>query len=316
MWSGSAQATEAYVLTYDTYDGALGCPSDEDVRADVAAHVRDRSRAAGATVALRIVVQEGGFVGSLIATDAAGHRGQRSVSGRTCAEVAHALAFLAGLAIELGGSIESENPATAPPAPPPPPEPPPPSPPPRSSLPPSPPRPPLRWSPAVVALAEVRGGIGNTPRPATALGVDLEAVRTSSISPVVRLAVVGGDGFVEGTAGSARLWLLGGRLEACPVRVGTDGLALRPCAGVEAGAIWVRGMTPIAPRTPTVPWASAEATLRLRWIVTGGLFIEAGGGAMFPFLQQRYYAEPNAAVYLYAIPSVTWRAETGLGLRF
>jgi hypothetical protein len=44
---------------------------------------------------------------------------------------------------------------------------------------------------------------------------------------------------------------------------------------------------PFKSRAATVPWVSAEATLRIQWFVTRVLFVELGGGPVLPLDRTR-----------------------------
>jgi hypothetical protein len=171
---GAAAAGAAAAADTDTYQvkyqGNAGCPSEEDVQADVAAHVRDLSRANGVRIRLRVSREPAGFSGELVSTDAAGFEGMRRIEGRTCTEVAHALAFLAALAIELGGRVE---PSMATPS---------------EVAPPLAPEPaardvarPAEGAPSpwvsLVALGELRGGLAPSARPSLAVGIDVALAR-------------------------------------------------------------------------------------------------------------------------------------------
>src|SRR5882724_2897374 len=103
-----------------SYRAPPECPDEATFRADLAKHLRDTSRAAGTRVQLTIAEHDTGYHGVLVALDSSGHQGTRRIEGKTCAEVAQALAFLARIVIELGGLVDSEAPpAPAPPVPPP-----------------------------------------------------------------------------------------------------------------------------------------------------------------------------------------------------
>jgi hypothetical protein len=305
MKSALAGAEESYVLSYQ---GTAGCPSDDSVRADVAAHVHDASRAAGARVELQIAAEGTAFSGELVAIDAAGRQGRRRIRGHTCAEVAHALAFLAGFAIELGGRMEpdaSEPPVPATPAP-------------LTPLPaPSlgireaPARPP--WAIILVALGEARGGLAPIPRPSAAIGLDVGERTDALFSPTGRIALDVGSGHLEGAQGSANLSLLCARLEVCPLRFGGSAFAVRPCVGTELGGVHAQSSAPVAPRNSIEPWGSAEVTLRVQWLVTQRLFVEVGAGPSASLFRTRYFFEPNHT--LYVVPPVTGRGALGFGLR-
>jgi hypothetical protein len=264
--------------------------------------VHDESRAAGVRLRLTIEEDETGYLGILVTLDESGNEGSRQIHGKTCFEVAHALAFLAGLVIELGGRLETGSPPYPMPLPPPPPAAPP-------VVEPSPH--PIDIS--TVVLAGTRGGFGPTVRVTGETGVDIGA-RSGIVAPSARLSGFAGDSSLGGAGASAALWFVGGRLEVCPLRFGNANVVLRPCAGGETGWVHAQGQIAIDPRTAIDLWASAEATLRLQWFATRSFFAELGGGPELPILRTRYYFEPNQV--LYVVPWLTARAAIGVGLQF
>jgi hypothetical protein len=300
-----------YVLTYRA---APSCPSDADVRADVAAHVHDPSAATGTRIDLTIAEAAGGFEGELVATDHEGKLGRRSITGATCPEVARALAFLAGLAIDLGGRI-APDPAAAPepaPRPPPPPEPPPAPPKPSPVVPVLPP--PAPGPEILIALgAEARGGLGDGPRFASTLGLEIGDPRAQVFAPSVRVAALFGLSHVSSNAGAANLQLYAARLEACPLRLGGERVYLRACVAGEGGAVRAEGEIAVAPRSATKPWVTVEPALRVPFFVTPRFFLEANGGAIVSLVATRYYFEPDHT--LFVTPRLTARAGLGLGFR-
>src|SRR5450755_3892422 len=88
--AGRAQAQPSESSAYElSYRAPAVCPDEEAFRADVAKHVHDTSRAAGARVELTIEKLNEGYRGALIASDSSGAQGSRRINGQTCAEVAH-----------------------------------------------------------------------------------------------------------------------------------------------------------------------------------------------------------------------------------
>src|SRR6185503_11619948 len=152
-------------------------------------------------------------------------RGRREIDGASCAEVAHALAFLAGMALELGGRLDA--PAPAPVSPPPAPVL-------RSTA-----WVPERAGPAVAGLAALgaRGGIAPGLRPAGEIGVELAVLRAGWWAPAVRATAVVGQGRADGAAVPLDLLLAAGRLQLCPARLARGRFEARPCAAGEVGAV-------------------------------------------------------------------------------
>ena len=310
LQAGAAPGDEAELH----YAAPSECPEEGAFRADVARHVHDESHAAGVRLQLRIEAREAAYDGELVAFDSEGNQGSRHISGKTCAEVAHALAFLAGIVIELGGHIDSDqSPEPAPP-----------------SKPVAPPAPPVVRTPTLepssvrvrpdtlrlsaVLLADVRGGFAPSPRPTAELGLELSTLRAQLWSPAVRLLAFVGNSELQGADGSAALRFLGGRLELCPIQLGNRTFVLRPCAGGELGMVVAHGHIADESKVLTEPWAAAEVTLRVQWFASRSLFAEVGFGPVFPVLRTHYFFEPDRT--LYSVPAVSARAALGLGLLF
>jgi hypothetical protein len=293
------------------YKAPPECPDDAAFRADVAAHLHEVARGSGGHVQVLIVRQASTYEGVLVAIDDAGHVGRRTLRGVTCSGVAGALAFLAALAIELGGRIEPEAPVVAP-----------------------------RPAPAVaspsrtvtvtaasvapsaraasralefgaLALESVRGALAPTPTATAEAG--LEAALASGLRASARIVAFVGNTRLADATGSANVWIAGGRLEACPVRVG-GALAVRPCLGAELAAVDAQGQIRANPRGKTLPWIAGEALLRTEWLLSPKYFVEAGAAAVVPLARTRYFFEPNDT--LYTVPDVAFRAAFGFGLRF
>jgi hypothetical protein len=291
-----------YVLVYDA---PAKCPVESQVRDDVASHVHDDSRAAGVQLTLRITRTPSGFSGELVVVDVAGKSGRRAIEGTVCGDVSHALAFLAGLAIDLGGHFEEdETPA------PPPPEraPPPPSPPPPER--PSPPTPP-GWSLGLTFTG--RGAIGPNASPGGELFIGLES-RRGARSALRGSLLVGGNR-VEGPFGSADLVLFGARIEGCPIWIGSRSLGVRPCGGLEAGAIATRSIVPVDPRSPTLPWLAADLALHVEWSFASHVFLEWTTGFVFPILRTHFFFQERDRS-LYTVPEVTARTGLSFGVHF
>ena len=292
------------------YRAPLGCPDPATFAADVAKRVHDASRAEGARLVLTIDEQGDGFVGTLVAYDRSGAQGSRRIEGKTCREVAEALAFFSGLVIELGGRLEAEEA----PAPPPKVTPPPASAPATAKAPPvAPSAPARRLELSVVALGGARGAFAPSPRLTGELGADL-AVQGGPWQPSARLIAFVGSSGLDSAAGSARLRFGGARLELCPWRIGNDVLALHTCIGSELGLVLARGEIAEEPRSKTTPWATLEATLRLQWFASRALFAELGGGPVLPLVRTHYFFAPDRSIY--SVPALSARVALGIGLRF
>jgi hypothetical protein len=257
-------------------------------------------------IEIQIVAAHGRFQGDLLATDRLGSEDRQVVGGEDCAEIAHALAFLAGVAIELGERrpVAPPSPAIATPAP--------------VIATPGPRAPPARVRITGSLMGGVIGGLADGPSPTGVVAIGVEDARDRRVALGVEAAVlVAGGRPIESPRGSAELSLLGGRLAACPLRLVRWSIDVRPCAGVTLGAVWGRA-TSLA-NAPSVEerWASAEATVAVRWLLPSGVFAELEGGAIFPFVRPSYTFEfQPAGQPLYAVPRVTGRASLGAGFGF
>ena len=290
-----------------TYQAAPGCPDETQLRADLDAHIHDRARARGARV--EIILQRSGreTAGEMTLDDRAGNRRSNACAGPTAPTWPTRSRSWPAWPINLAPA------EAAPPA-----SPPrvvisapvvvvPPSPPPRAER---------RFAVAIRGAGELRGGLADAPRPVGVIGLTVEDLRPRRFAPTAGIAVVGGGGGMTGPRGSADLWLLGGRLSFCPLRLLPAGAELRPCAAGEVGSIWARATTLVNPPSVRRPWLSAEATLSLRSPRRGRVFADLEAGVIVPLIRSAYTFAFDPGQPLYAVPAVTARAAAGVGYRF
>ncbi len=303
LWAAGAQADPPQNPSIAlTYKAAAGCPDETEFRADASSHVRNEPLTSSVHLDVNIEQRDPGFVGTLLVLDVLGNQSSRRIYGRTCSDVAHALAFLTGLVVELGGLFGPKAPAEAP-----------------SSLPAiSPQVAPVRVTSrstetSFPLLVGLRGGFGPRPVLSIELGVEMGLLR-GPLSPSGRLSLFGGESVLSDAEGSASLQFGGARLDVCPWRLGTRALALRFCAGAEIGAVRAEGWIAVTPRTVTELWSSGETTLRLQWLATKSFFVELDGGPEITFVRPRYYFEPHSV--LYDVPWLTARGAGGVGFLF
>ena len=300
---------EPYELSYAA---PPGCPTESEVAADVRANVHDAASGEGARIALSIAENSTSFVGELVAFDRSGKQGHRTIQGPTCADVAKTLAFLAALAIELGGRVEAEPEAEPPARAAPavvvtPPRPPGPS---RRASAPTPRDP---WKLSVLLGAGLRGGLGPSPRAAAETALDFGAPRARLVSPAVRATLVGSLSRISHRDGIAKLAFLAGRVEGCLLRFGSRAVALRPCLGLELGAVFASGELD-GGRSVVQRWGSSEASLRLETWLAPQVFLEIEAAGLVPFFRTRYFFVPDRIVY--AVPALAGRATIATGFRF
>ena len=75
--------------------------------------------------------------------------------------------------------------------------------------------------------------------------------------------------------------VLAARVDGCPLLLGTDALELWPCVGAEIGVVRARGARADGIAAGGV-WVAVGADLSLRWRVTRGFGLAAGGGLVMP----------------------------------
>jgi hypothetical protein len=133
-------------------------------------------------------------------------------------------------------------------------------------------------------------------------------------SPWARLSAVVAHGEATASPGGVEVWLLQGRLDLCPLRLGGQRFFASPCAGLGAGPLFSRGVAVAAPRRQASPWVSAEAAVHLQWNATSRFFVEGEGGVTIPILLHRFFVEPDTT--LYTLPRIAARAGLGAGVLF
>jgi hypothetical protein len=294
----SPASASLYQLAYRAPEG---CPTEDEMRAAVTAHVRAGTRPSDVRIEIELATVDGRFAGEMRATDRFGSEDRRALAGADCGEVARALAFLAGLAVELGERRPEALISTAPPAPPRP----------------APPQP-HSFRIAGRVMAGATGGLADGPSLVGEVGVAFEDVRPGLFAPgLVGAILLAGDNQIDGQRGSAELSLFGARLAACPVRLSKAKVELRPCVGVTFGRVWGRATSLTSSPTVIEPWLSAEAILDFRWFLSEQIFAEAEGGAVLPLERTSYaFAFQPSDQPLYTVPWVTGRVAAGFGYRF
>ncbi len=260
----------------------------------------------------------GGVRGDLVVTvtEASGHVsgrlvirssgkvvGTREVDGDTCKDVVAAIALAAALDLEEVTSTESPPPPSLDPLP----EMPPPSAPARRAD--------WSWQLVFAAHASLTTGVADTPLFGVPVFVGLESKPRGLVSPSVRALFEGTEsGSVSEAVGALRFtWFIGG-LEACPLRLGSSALALRPCARVEAGVIRASPEDVSFGREVSRPWVSAGIVARAEWVPTRLIFFEIEGGGRAALIREQWVFLPGPN--LYTVPPVGLLVEAGLGVHF
>src|SRR5262249_25589724 len=115
------------------------------------------------------------------------------------------------------------------------------------------------------------------------LALEYETGAASLWSPALRLSGARGESLtVHPATGAARFSRTTGALDLCPVRwAASADLALRPCAGFEAGVVGARGIAEGSithPDTSSVAWMAIRETVRLLGDLGRGWALEIEGG--------------------------------------
>ena len=122
---------------------------------------------------------------------------------------------------------------------------------------------------------------------------ELESRSLRWLAPSGRLTVFAAENGALASR-TASFLLVAGRLDFCPVRVGSREVSLRPCAATDIGAVSAQGIN-AAPgrgvRGGEAGW-DAAALLRARWTPgKGRFFVEAEGGIFVPLNRSSFVYE-------------------------
>jgi hypothetical protein len=272
-----------------------GCPSEETYRNEARARIPAQVER-GRRLDVRLGPSADGFEGTVEAIEpragASTVVASRTVAGATCQEVADATLLLVAL-----GVLEAPPPDARREVPPPP-----------RAIEPEP-----RAAPAiafhVAGIALAASGFG-PPALGGGARVGIGVERVGLFRPELRAGVdVVADAELRDSIGTAARSLIAGRLDACPIAMGTR-LSLRPCASGALGEIRVRGVDVPAPRDERRLHGALGALVRGRAGLVGGLSAELSVGVLVPLLAHRFYFEPNAT--LFRMDSAVFMVEGGL----
>jgi hypothetical protein len=146
----------------------------------------------------------------------------------------------------------------------------------------------------------VQGGVflGVAPETLLASNLFVELVLPSVgvlRHPAVRVAAVEAQSV---TSGSRRVgvFVAGGRLEACPLRLGTDAVSVSPCASLALGSIRTAGAGP-AGITDHGLWGAIDVGGRLTVRVADPVAIEAALEAAIPLERYDFLSESAGTAY-------------------
>ena len=256
-----------------------------------------------------------GATGRLVVRQKGQESAPRSLEGASCDEVVRALSLVAALAFDPEARLDP--PRVAPVAP--------------ASPAPLAPTPPVRTrgaSPSPVSAA-YRMGVGGG---ATGLGLGGESVSLGALgfvelardapglSPVFRLGFARASATSSTTSATfglvaADLALTLVRASGCVARLDFGlGVRVRPCLGLEAGALDATPRAPVVGASRSTPWLGVGPSVRMEWEIGRYLFVEAEGAVTFPLVRDELGAEPR--VMIYRAPVVVPSAGFGAGARF
>jgi hypothetical protein len=146
---------------------------------------------------------------------------------------------------------------------------------------------------------------------------EVESMSRRVLAPSVRLAVLAAENgvFVSNPADGFRL--LAGRVDVCPLRLGSRDLSLRPCVASDGGGLRAEGIDVTTPRTVVVAWFDVALLVRGRWAPgRGRFFLEAEGGILIPVTYPNFgYENPPAFEHRYT-PGPGAAGSLAAGLRF
>lgn len=298
----------------------VGCPSELEFRAQVAARAGTTGRA---DQTFRVKITSGdAFEGRLTIVDR-GETAMRLLSAATCAELGQALALALATALESdeptpersqAPSDPPPNPATlavAPPA--------------SASAPSRVPVPvPLPGAGTTDALPRAhtprRAAAGLAGGPASGLGPLLApelavfaelawGVRTARLNIATSLGGSIPAGDAHGLLRRAAL-----RVDGCPLAWDLGVITPSLCAVVEGGLLVASGRGGASPESTVRPWAAAGVLARARLDVSDRFFFEIETRAAFPFWRDQFFFRPSTDIY--TVPVATFATELGTGVRF
>lgn len=143
---------------------------------------------------------------------------------------------------------------------------------------------------------------------------DLEIDRSQMLSPLFRLGAMYGEGSTEGALGAPLSWTFA-RAAVCPLRLALGGgVALRPCAILDAGVMSAEAPNVKNARGTARPWLAPGLEALVRWTLARPLFVEGRLGAGVPLVRDELAVDPTLT--LYRAPMVVPWAHAGVGVSF
>lgn len=128
-----------------------------------------------------------------------------------------------------------------------------------------------------------------------------------------RAYAFGGTSSREEPNGTLSAWIVGGRLEGCPIALGSSAVSVSPCVGLDLGTVNASKSGANA-TTDQGFWGAVEASARLSVRVAERVSIEAQTAAVMPFERYQFTSEQTSEP-LYVASVVGLNAVAGLGVR-
>jgi hypothetical protein len=166
------------------------------------------------------------------------------------------------------------------------------------------------------AGALLRALLGPAPElmPGLALALGASWDRAGVWSPALRLSAT--HYWLHGVSemdGDADFEVDSGSLDACPVRVGGELLAMRPCANLELGRLLARGTHTFAPQAHSRPFAVLGGSLWLETLLLTRLEAGLGLSAGKTLVMDDFAFSPTT---FHRVSSLTVAGSLGVSLRF
>jgi hypothetical protein len=300
----------------------VGCPGSGDIEASVLARTA-KARVAGEGDAAWVFdiefENEGAVVtGRMTAVRDSQRTGERTVRGRSCADVATALALTVALSIDPRAKLLPDTAESAAPAP--------------VSRPqgeggaaiaPAPvetsataaAKPPARAQVRLGGAAGVAQVVSGSLMPAVSVGGETVFPWAGLLSPSVRVSVNLASNTFD-TARDATFTWLSGQVDICPFRAQVASvLELRPCAAVQGGVLRGRGVTAPQAIEATRAWWSAGVGGRIAALISPRVGVELSVVAVVPFRERDFIFEnPTRTIAHTTTPS--WTSSLGAFVTF
>jgi hypothetical protein len=300
---GRASEAPGGAFTF-TWDAPAECPSREQVEAEIARLLGQRSQIAqGGDLDAHATVEHGAAWSVSLTTQHAGRAGRRSLDAPSCRSVAEATALIIALmidpdAVAANAPDRKEEPASVP-------------------MPAAEVTAPDAWPLGFSASLHAQGSLGTLPEidVGVGAGVGLAGRRW-------RLELRGTYGLrrnqasdLPSVAGAyGRFNLATGALAGC-YRLGSSGLGFGPCAVVEAGVVSAEGHGASVGFSKHAPWAALGGGGYLSLAMGRHLCGSLEFDVLFPVYRPSYVFQDLPGVVFQA-PAVGLRALAGMGWRF